>query len=334
MRKDFLPMLRCPRCRAEQRFSLTVRSETAREVREGTVTCDACRQAYAITDGIVDLLHDPPDFVRREAAGLDRFAERMRQDGWGREKIRALPNIQDGYWYTQGTSLNQLLHEVPFQPGERLLDVGSNTCWASNKFAERGLEVIALDIATTEMQGLKTAEYFFEQDKVYFERVLGTMFDVPIASGSLDYVFCCEVLHHNDAVTLKRTFRECYRLLRPGGKLLVINETMKFLMDLKRDHAHEVAEFEGYEHTFFFHQYYLAARRAGFRLSVREPRYHPFFARLPISLPPELPLLPSLKLTLGHFGRKSRLVSQLYLAYLNMVRGGVALNLVGVKPTA
>jgi len=327
-------MLRCPRCQAEQGFSFTVRSETAREIREGTVTCDACKQGYAITDGIVDLLPEPPDFVRREAAGLGRFAERMRQDGWGREKIRALPNIEDGYWYTQATSMSQLLDGIPFKPGERLLDVGSNTCWASNKFAERGLEVVALDIATTEMQGLKTAEYFFESGKVHFERVLATMFDVPIASGSLDYVFCCEVLHHNDADTLKRTFRECYRVLRPGGMLLVINETMKFPMDLKRDHAHEVAEFEGYEHTFFFHQYYLAARRAGFRLSVWEPRYHPFFRRLPITLPPDLPLLPSLKLMCAHFGRKSRMVSRLYLAYLNFVRGGVALNLIGVKPPA
>ena len=125
-------------------------------------------------------------------------------------------------------------------------------------------------------------------------------------------------------------------MLRPGRHAyFVINETMKFPMDLKCDHAHEVAEFEGDQHTFFFDQYYLAARRAGFRLSLCwEPRYHPFFRRLPITLPPDLPLLTSLKLTRAHFGRKSRMVSRLYLAYLNFVRGGVALNLIGVKPTA
>ena len=34
MRKDFVQMLRCPRCQAEERFSVTVQSETAREIRE------------------------------------------------------------------------------------------------------------------------------------------------------------------------------------------------------------------------------------------------------------------------------------------------------------
>ena len=40
-----------------------------------------------------------------------------------------------------------------------VLDVGSNTCWAANQFARRGLNVVALDIATAEMQGLYTAEF-------------------------------------------------------------------------------------------------------------------------------------------------------------------------------
>jgi SAM-dependent methyltransferase len=211
--------------------------------------------------------------------------------------------------------------------------VGSNTCWASNKFAERGLEVIALDITTTEMQGLKTAEYFFEKG-VYFERLLGVMFDLPIGSGSLDYVFCCEVLHHNDHGNLKRTLKECYRVLKPGGTLLVINEPMKFPMDLKRDHAKEVAQFEGYEHTFFYHQYVGAARDSGFKLKVWEAPYHPFFARQSIVLTPDLGYIRSLKSTLLHFGRKSRLLRRLYLSYLNVIRGGVSLNMIGLKPTA
>ena len=45
-----------------------------------------------MADGIVDLLHDPPEFVAREAAGLDRFAEHDAADGWDRERILALPD--------------------------------------------------------------------------------------------------------------------------------------------------------------------------------------------------------------------------------------------------
>ena len=131
----------------------------------------------------------------------------MRADGWDRDKVRQLPDIDDGYWYVQGASIRQLAGSVDFRPGQSLLDVGSNTCWASNFFAQRGLEVVALDIATAEMQGLYTADYFIEDGTSYFERVLGSMYDMPIASGTLDYVYCCEVLHHNDSDSLRRTLR-------------------------------------------------------------------------------------------------------------------------------
>ena len=86
----------------------------------------------------------------------------------------------------------------------------------SNFFAVRGLNVVALDIATSELQGLYTADYFIDDGSSYFERVLGSMDDMPIASGSLDYVYCCEVLHHNDNETLRRTFEEASACCKPG----------------------------------------------------------------------------------------------------------------------
>src|SRR5262249_53421316 len=163
---------------------------------------------------------------------------------------------------------------------------------------------------------------------------LGTMFHLPIASSTLDYVFCCEVLHHNDRETLQRTFDEAYRVLAPSGQLLVINETMKFPFNLKRDHAREVAEFEGYEHTYFFHQYYLAARRAGFRVRVLEPRYHPVFTGSPISLTPGLSLGTSAQLPAAHLIRKPRLLRLAYPNYRNLLRGDVPPTLLCSKACA
>ncbi len=140
----------------------------------------------------------------------------MRADGWDRELVHRLPNLEHGYWYVQARSMHQLLTSIPFRPGESILDVGSNTCWASNHFAERGLRAIALDIATAELQGLYTADCFIEDGHVYFERVLGSMDAIPLASSSLDYVYCCQVLHHNDVASLRRTFAEMFRVLRPA----------------------------------------------------------------------------------------------------------------------
>ena len=197
----------------------------------------------------MDLLYEPSPVVLREAAGLERFAEVMRRDGWDGERIRELPDIELPYWIGQANSMRRLLARTDFRAGQRLLDVGSNTCWASNIFASRGLEVIALDITATELQGLRTAEHFIGDD-VYFERVLGSMLELPIASGTLDWVFCCEVLHHNDRPGLDRALAEIHRVLRPGGALLVLNEPLRFPLRPKRRHASEVSDFEGNEHVY------------------------------------------------------------------------------------
>jgi SAM-dependent methyltransferase len=241
------------------------------EVREGSLTCGACSASFPVTGGIADLLYEPPEFVRREAAGLERFAELMRADGWDRQRILALPDAPDGYWVAQAQAINALLAAVPMREGARIVDIGANVGWATNIFARRGLEAIAVDIAMAELQGLRTAQYYLD-DGAYFERVRTVMFDLAIASGSVDYVFCCQVLHHNDGPHLRRTLREIHRVLRPGGQLLVINDQLKFPLNLKRGHdSTEVAEFEGNEHVHFFHEYYFAALRAGFRVRVRRP---------------------------------------------------------------
>ncbi|MGI8505787.1 MAG: class I SAM-dependent methyltransferase, partial [Solirubrobacteraceae bacterium] len=191
MQVEFAPQyLRCPVCRADRTLRLHARESDAREVRDGTLRCAACGAELALHRGVGHLLRDPPGHVEREAAGLERFADHMRADGWDRERVRRLPDIEDGYWYVQGVSIDQLMTTVAFAPGQSLLDVGSNTCWASNYFARRGLRVIALDIATAELQGLYTSDFFIADGTSYFERVLGSMYDMPIASDSLDYVYC------------------------------------------------------------------------------------------------------------------------------------------------
>jgi SAM-dependent methyltransferase len=162
--------------------------------------------------------------------------------------------------------MRYVLGTVPFRACERILDVGANTCWASNILARHGLEVVALDITATELQGLRTADYFLERGEVYFERVLATMFDPAFVDASFDYVFCCQTIHHNDPENLRRTLRELHRILRPGGRLLMMNEPLRFPLRLKRDHATDVAEFEGHEHVYFLHQYWRAARAAGFEV--------------------------------------------------------------------
>jgi SAM-dependent methyltransferase len=324
-------LLRCPVCRSEKTLELRATASDAVEVREGELVCSRCATRFPVRRGVAELLVDPPAHVVREAAGLERFAAAMAEHGWTQERVLNLPYEQDGYWYVQATSFDQIMREVNPPPGARVLDVGSNTCWATSLLAKRGLEAVALDISTVEMQGLHTADWWFARG-VYFERVLGSMTDMPIASGSLDYVFCCEVLHHNDRPGLAQTFREAFRVLRPGGQLLVVNETLKRLTDPGGVHLGDMAQFEGHEHAHWAVQYRLQARRAGFRTRVLAPAYHPFFAVPELHLPPGTGSLRALREAAYYIARHSSLTRRAYLMWLNHVRGQAQITMVATKP--
>jgi SAM-dependent methyltransferase/uncharacterized protein YbaR (Trm112 family) len=284
VREGLLELLRCPRCGSEGDFGCSATARDEREIVSGVLVCTRCGHHAQIERGVVDLLPAPTPRIRREAAGLARFADVMRADGWDRDRVLMLPDDQLGYWKEQRRAIDRLLARMDPRPGERLLDVGANTCWASNIFAQRGLEVVAMDIATAEMQGLHTAEWFFDANGVFFERVLSSMGNPAIASGCLDYIFCSQVLHHNSRSELVRALRQFHRLLRSGGRLLVLGEPLRLLTDLKRDHAAEIAQFEGNEHIYFVAEYRLAASLAGFRCSIIPPQW-PTFGDEPLDAP-------------------------------------------------
>lgn len=333
MKEQFAHHLRCPACLNQATFELHATASDENEVREGTLRCSACANEFLVRRGVAELLFQAPEHILKEAAGLERFAEQMRLEGWDRETVLKLPDLQHGYWYVQARSMHQLLTTVPFLPGQSVLDVGSNTCWASNHFAERGLQSIAMDIATPELQGLYTADWFIEDGHVFFERVLGSMDAIPLASSSVDYVYCCQVLHHNDLDSLRRTFTEIFRVLRPGGRLLLVNETLKTLRDPDGVHDEGVEQFEGYEHAHWAARYRWEAIRAGFLTEVTEPHYRPFFGDA--ELPPDAAAkgLRALVRRLGFALRRVGPARRLYLAWLNQVEGGVSLNMIATKPS-
>ena len=215
MKREFAAQLRCPPVCGRGRSSCARPPSDEHEVREGSLRCGACASEFAVHRGVPELLHDPPEHVLKEAAGLERFATQMRAEGWNRELVRRLPNLEHGYWYVQARSMHQLLTTVPFAPGQSVLDVGSNTCWASNHFAERGLQAIALDIATLELQGLYTADWFFDDgQRVLRARAAARWTRSRSRRAAVDYVYLLPgAAPQRSAAGLRRTFVEhfaCY----------------------------------------------------------------------------------------------------------------------------
>jgi SAM-dependent methyltransferase len=333
MRESFpRQFLRCPVCHGERTLEIEAAAADALEVREGMLRCARCGRTFPLHRGVADLLVDPPEHIRREAAGLERFAAQMGASGWDRARILNLPDEPaDGYWYVQIATFLQLIERVAPRPGASILDVGSNTCWATNRFAQLGLEAVALDIATVEMQGLYTADWFIEAGN-YFERVLGTMTDLPVASASLDYVYCCEVLHHNDLPGLWNTFREAFRVLKPGGKLLVANETLKTLRDPQGLHLEAVEQYDGYEHAHWALHYQLGARAAGFKIELLEPAYRWFFDDYDLFVPSDTPPFEAAKRVAHYVRRRWKPSRRAQLMWINHVIGGSQFSMIGTKP--
>ena len=303
-----------------------------RETREGWLRCRSCRLERPVRNGVVDLMLDPAPEVRAEAEGLERFAEAMQNDGWDRARVLSLPHDPSGYWWAQARTMDRLLETVPFAAGQSILDVGANTCWATATFARSGLRAVALDISMVEMQGLRTADWWFADRKTYFERVLAQMSALPFADGSFDWVFCCEVLHHNDGRRMTDALREIHRVLRPGGSLLVANEPLRWPTDLKRDHAVEVAQFDGNEHVYFFLEYLWKVWRAGFRrIRVTEPAFDIFSSRDPIHLTREASTLGSFKLAAINIARQQALARRLRMWWRYLMGPQVSLQMICTK---
>jgi SAM-dependent methyltransferase len=227
--------------------------------------------------------------------------------------------------------MSQVLETVSFEPGATILDLGSNTCWATAMLAQHGLEPTALDISLHEMQGLRTGDWQMEAKDVFFERVLGVMYDLPFADASFDHIWACEVLHHNHRAELAQTFAECFRVLRPGGSLIVGNEPLRTVRTPKLRPGHEVKDFEGNEHAYMRFTYTRMAERAGFEVDVRGPWLHGLFRPGGIGLSERLSDGQILSAAAGALVRRRPRLVRAALASRAYVRGGTSLHMICTK---
>ncbi|MCC6572367.1 MAG: methyltransferase domain-containing protein [Planctomycetes bacterium] len=129
------------------------------------------------------------------------------------------------YWDAHGGELGAeppaylrdvLLHELSPAPGMRILEAGCGTGGLSRALADAGAHVTMIDIvAACVFQGLAGTG----------PRAAGVnadLFRMPFADGSFDVVWNSGVMEHFEPDQLARGLAEMARVLRPGGRLVVI----------------------------------------------------------------------------------------------------------------
>ena len=115
---------------------------------------------------------------------------------------------------------DRLIRALP--AGSRLLDVGSGGGQHAVQIAQTrpDLRVVGVDISTTMVKRSRAlAERAHVSDRVSFD--LGDAMDLRFETDSFDVVYCAGPL--KQVPDKPRALRECYRVLRPGGKLLAMD---------------------------------------------------------------------------------------------------------------
>jgi len=106
--------------------------------------------------------------------------------------------------------------------GRRVLDLGCGKGRFASRLQQQGAEVVGLDVSSrmlAEAQGL--------------DRVRGSARRLPFASAAFDAVVAIEVIEHVGPVGLGPVLDEARRVLRPGGRLAIIDKNVGAL-DAKR----------------------------------------------------------------------------------------------------
>jgi SAM-dependent methyltransferase len=107
----------------------------------------------------------------------------------------------------------------------RLLDLAAGIGWTSALLSrvDRISEVHAVEISRHRLERLfphAVSMFAAQAEKIY--RYLGSFYDLQLPRHSMDVVFLSQAFHHADRPLQLLT--ECDRVLKPGGRLLLIGE--------------------------------------------------------------------------------------------------------------
>ncbi len=148
--------------------------------------------------------------------------------------------------FASSVELSETLAVIPNLTGTRVLDLGAGTAMASRALAQAGAAVIALEPELDDVVGLGVLRRGGGADSVLPVGGLGSA--IPLADGSVDVVYCRQVLHH--IADLPASLAECARVLRPGGHFVATREHVvdddAQLAAFRADHpVHQLAGGEG-----------------------------------------------------------------------------------------
>jgi SAM-dependent methyltransferase len=252
---------RCTKCHSEKLSS----------VGEG-LKCESCAAEYPFVNGTIDFLDAPDSAVSVELTGLATENNIDVSGGldavkWlATEKIETTEDLMDSsrdertrYYQQTAAAFLEGLSRIKPDSGMRVLEIGAErTFFNLRVIRDLCSEAFALNIF------FHVTEDSMKQE--WPTRVLGDMNQLPFADGYFDLVICSATLHHTP--TIDRTLQEVARVLRAGGRALIVNEPVEGSLKargLRRGLAAHGRDEQIHEEPVTMRQWQRAIRASGLR---------------------------------------------------------------------
>jgi SAM-dependent methyltransferase len=168
---------------------------------------------------------------------LQRFAEdyaahrRAEGRGYAGDDLLALPYLRSGplarQWAVRARTFEALMARVIRPMARRtgrtlrLLDLGAGNGWLSHRVALEGHCATALDIRDDGVDGLGAAQPFLQRTGGRMRIAVAPFEAIPAEASSFDIAVFNASLHY--AVDLSMVLKEAARVVRPGGRLAILD---------------------------------------------------------------------------------------------------------------
>jgi len=208
----------CPVCKGELEI-----------VRADLLHCPACKLTYPCVDGIWRML--PPSRAAEYEKFIYEYETIRKSEGRGSnspEYYQSLPykdlsDRRSAEWAIRGRSFRALMDQVIIRFERRvgrqlkILDLGAGNGWLSNRFAQRGHQVIAMDLLINPFDGLGA----YINYQTHFMPIQAEFDHLPLADQQADLVIFNASFHYSTDYNL--TLTETLRLLAVGGLVIVLD---------------------------------------------------------------------------------------------------------------
>ena len=188
--------------------------------------------------------------MSRADAGKDQVYDRLQAD-FGEASPRVCGYVSEYSFFRQRALVLEMVGDAP----GTILDVACGAGLVTLPLAAAGRRVVGVEINAAVCRYAR---------RNGIEAIRGDVFDLPLAEGVADVVLNVEFAQENRPEALDRLLRELARVLRPGGRLVMVWSNRRGLVHRLIGPIHRVLErLRGRRSFVLFHHPLAGMRAAG-----------------------------------------------------------------------